>query len=90
MEYATVGSAIDSLRVLAVKHRLPILDVLRIMASNSVDSIALTKKDPMVYLYIRRVEDTIHFHIKEDRRSIRFELPTGQMQVLGHNLMTPV
>lgn len=87
IEYATVSSAIDFLRLLVVKHRLPILDVFRIMANDSVDSVALTVNDPMVYLYVRRVEEMIHFRIKEGGRNIRFELPIREMRVLSHDLM---
>ncbi|MCJ7506756.1 hypothetical protein MUP05_09890 [Candidatus Bathyarchaeota archaeon] len=88
VEYSTVESATASLRLLAAKYNLPILDAFRIISNSSVDSIALTGINPLVYLYVRKVDDELHFHVKEGGRSIRFELPTKQMvflsQELGH------
>jgi hypothetical protein len=86
VEYATENAAVESLRVLAAKHGLPVLDALRIMANESVDSITLTKDRPMVHLYVRKTGDSTYFHIKEGGRSIRFELPITQIGLLSHDL----
>jgi len=75
LEYSTPDAAIESIQTISTKYGLPILDLLRMIVTRSVDSISLGKDDPYVYVYARKHRDSISFRINEGSRSIRFDLP---------------
>jgi hypothetical protein len=74
-EYASPEAAFESLQTISAKYDLPILDVLRIVIKESVDSVSIGKDEPHVYFYARKNRDSISFRISEGNRTIHFELP---------------